>query len=198
MPKSVVVIGEGKTEEYYLLSLKGILKGLQIEPAIPKHSTSTKELEQMIEKSIKTGYETIICLIDMDNKQSKKNKENYQTLKKKYDGKTRKNNGLKSSIYFIENDRCIEIWFLYHFKYTTASFNSSDAVAKELKRFCKNYEKTTKFLTSCGGLHQYLLNHKGNMEDARINAKKSMEEIQTGVRTRTYSQMDEFFKRIID
>lgn len=194
MSKSVVVIGEGKTEEYYLLSLKGVLKGVQIEPAIPKHSTSTKELEQMIEKSIKTGYETIICLIDMDNKQSGKNKENYQALKKKYNGKTFENSGLKSSVYFIENDRCIEIWFLYHFKYTTASFNSSYAVAKELKHFCKNYEKTTKFLTSCGGLHQYLLNHKGNTEDARANAKKSMAEIQTGVRTRTYSQMDEFFK----
>ncbi|EKA79189.1 hypothetical protein HMPREF1205_02060 [Bacteroides fragilis HMW 616] len=155
---TIAVIGEGPTEKYYLKSLEGVIHA-QVKPVVPNHATSMAELERRIEQCIDDGYNMIFCLIDMDNKKEGRNRENYLRLKTKYHQKTiiKKRQGTESLIRFFENERCLEIWFLYHFKYTTQQFNSSNELAKELEHIC-NYEKTEDFFSrKCKGLHNFLL-----------------------------------------
>ena len=195
---TIAVIGEGPTEKYYLKSLEGIIRA-QVKPIVPNHATSMAELERRIEQCIDDGYNLVFCLIDMDNKKKGRNRDNYLKLKTKYHQKTitRKRQGTESTIRFFENERCLEIWFLYHFKYTTQQFNSSDELAKEMERICK-YEKTEDFLSrKCKGMHNFLLANGGDFEKAIANAEKSMSSKNREVREHTYSEMASFFHEVM-
>ena len=91
----------------------------------------------------------------------------------------------------------MEIWFLYHFKYTTQQFNNSNELAKELERIC-SYEKTEDFLSrKCRGLHNFLLANGGDLDKAIENSEKSiLSKLKEG-REHTYSEMADFFYEVI-
>lgn len=76
----IMIIGESITDFYYFNSLKDRFRDIQIEPTFPKHSTSIKELGNKIEEGIANGYAKIYCVIDMDNKDKAKEKEQYLNL----------------------------------------------------------------------------------------------------------------------
>ena len=194
--KAIAVIGEGITEQYYLLSIKH-LTTFQITPKLPKHSTGEDFVENEISKCIVDGYSTIYCLIDMDNKKSGKEKVKYQKLKAKYHTKVFKNKtiGTESEIIFFENERCLEIWFLFHFKNTTAEFTSQNDLLKELNKFCR-YEKTEKFFLSISGLNQYFIKNGGNLDTAKRNAETSLRRMNEHATDYTYSEMKNFFDLI--
>lgn len=193
---SIAVIGEGMTEQYYLQSLKDTMNA-HIEPKLPKHSTGLQYVETEIKNCIDKGYAQIICLIDMDNKKEGRDKQQYDKLKSKYHNRTisRPKEGIKSTITFFENEPCIELWFLYYFKYTTAYYEKSEKVTKELKSLC-NYEKTEQFFISTKGIHLFLIKHKGNFEKAKVHAAKSTQSRKTEKRDHTYSEMNDFFSLI--
>lgn len=195
---AIAVIGEGPTEKYYLKSLEGTIRA-QVKPVVPNHATSMAELERRIEQCIDDGYNMVFCLIDMDNKKEGRNRDNYLKLKTKYHQKTivRKRQGTESMIRFFENERCLELWFLYHFKYTTQQFNNSEELAKEMERICK-YEKTEDFLSrKCKGLHNFLLVNGGDFDKAMANAEKSMLSKNRDSREYTYSEMADFFHEVM-
>lgn len=86
--ETVVVIGEGITEKYYIQSLRDVLV---IKPtAIKPKNSSLEELEHSIEGAIKEGYSRIYCLIDKDNKvldgnpDHERNAKVYSNLRNKY------------------------------------------------------------------------------------------------------------------
>ena len=170
---TIAVIGEGPTEKYYLKSLEGIIHA-QVKPMIPNHATSMLELEGP-------------------------NRDNNIRLKTKYHQKpiTRKRQGTESLVRFFENERCLEIWFLFHFKYTTQPFNNSNELTKELERIC-NYEKTEDFLSrKCKGLHHFLLANGGNFDKAIDNSEKSLLSKLKEGREHTYSEMADFFHEVM-
>jgi len=193
---AIAVIGEGITEQYYLQSIKH-LANVQITPKLPKHSTGDKFVESEIKKCITDGYSKIYCLIDMDNKKNAKEKSDYLKLKGKYHNKKYKNKGIGTEIEikFFENERCLEIWFLYHFKNTTAEFATQSDLLRELNKFCK-YEKTEKFFLSTRGLNQYFIKNGGNFDDAKRNAEISLKRINELAIDYTYSEMKDFFELI--
>ena len=83
MRKSIVVIGEGITEKYYIESLRG-LSDFQIKPrSLNKKASNLKALEKEILDAANMGADEIYCLIDMDGKTEGKNKEEYLKLKNK-------------------------------------------------------------------------------------------------------------------
>ena len=51
---TILVIGDGPTEFYYLKSLSDVYRGLAIKPDYPKH-TNLKELGSKIEEGIRLG-----------------------------------------------------------------------------------------------------------------------------------------------
>lgn len=195
--ETIAVIGEGPTEKYYLKSLEGTIDA-QVKPLIPNHATSMIELQRRIEQCIDDGYNCVFCLIDMDNKKEGKNCENYLKLKQKYHRKNikRKQQGTETYVRFFENERCLEIWFLYHFKSTTKKYNNSDELVKELNRL-SGYEKTEDFFSrKIKGLHNFLLAQGGSLENAIKNADKSLQSKEKDGRDYTYSEMAEFFARV--
>lgn len=195
--ETIAVIGEGLTEKYYLKSLEGTIDA-QVKPLIPNHATSMGELQNRIERCIDDGYNCVFCLIDMDNKKEGKNRENYLRLKQKYHHKSikRKQQGTESYICFFENERCLEIWFLYHFKSTTKKYIDSEELVKELNKIC-GYEKTEDFFSrKTKGLHNFLLAKGGTLENAINNAGKSLQSKEKDGRDYTYSEMAEFFARV--
>ena len=195
---TTAVIGEGPTEKYYLKSLEGGIRA-QVRPIVPNHATSMLELERLIERCVDDGYDQVFCLIDMDNKKEGRNRDNYLRLKSKYHGKVirRKRQGTETKVCFYENERCLEIWFLYHFRYTTQPYHSSEELAKELERLC-GYEKTEEFLAKkCKGLHNFLLAHGGDFNRALANAERSMRSREADGRSHTYSEMAAFLVEVL-
>ena len=193
---AIAVIGEGITEQYYLQSIKH-LTNVQITPKLPKHSTGDKFVESEIKKCIADGYSKIYCLIDMDNKKNAEEKSEYSKLKGKYHNRKLKNKriGTEIDIRFFENERCLEIWFLFHFKNTTAEFITQNDLLKELNKFCR-YEKTEKFFLSTSGLHQYFIKNGGRFNAAKRNAESSLLRKNEHATDYTYSEMKDFIELI--
>lgn len=194
----VAVIGEGPTEQYYLMSVQGLLNA-NVFPKVVKDGLDY--LVARVEECLEEGYDTIFCLIDMDTKNSEKNRDAYNAFLKKYARKKIKNrqSGGYSEVIVIENHPCLEIWFYYYFRLTTGGFSSYEhlnPLKPELRKYLPEYEKRIEFFKKCGGLHQYLTGKGGHLEDAIKNSVKSMaqhEEYGMGA----YSSMAELFRYLL-
>lgn len=172
----IAVIGEGPTEQYYLLSIQGLMAA-NVYPKVVKDGM--EYLIARVEECIAEGYDKIYCLIDMDNKSGKKERAEYNAFLKKYCGKKIKNKvtGEETEIIIIENQPCLEIWFYYYFRLTTGlyySYEKINPLKPELMKFLPEYEKRIDFFKKCGGLHQYLTGKGGKIENALRNSEISM------------------------
>lgn len=172
----IAVIGEGPTEQYYLLSIQGLLP-VNVYPKIVKDGMDY--LIARVEECIADGYDKIYCLIDMDNKSGRKEKAAYSNFLRQYSGKQFKNRqtGGSTEVIIIENHPCLEIWFYYYFRLTTglySSYENLNPLKSELRKFLPEYEKRIEFFKKCGGLHQYLTSKGGNIEAALRNSQLSI------------------------
>ncbi len=172
----IAVIGEGPTEQYYLLSVQGLLNA-NVYPKVVKDGMDY--LIARVEECISEGYDTILCLIDKDNKSGVKAQKEYNAFLKKYSGKKIKNpqTGGTTEIIIVENSPCLEIWFYYYFRLTTGMFSSYEKLnplKPELRKFLPEYEKRIEFFKKCGGLHQYITSKGGDLLNAVSNSKNSM------------------------
>ncbi len=184
--KRVALIGDGKTEFAYIESLKIAFKdklsGYSLKPRLPKDS-SVKELERFIVDNL--DYDKVLCIIDMDTK-LKKQKEltDYLELKRKYKR--------KSHVIFYETHPCTELWFLYHFQYTTSVFGLFEPdLKRQLERKIPDYEKKPPFCT-----HQHIIKCGGDFDTAVVNGSKSIDSKNADDRSYTYSEMVLFFEEI--
>lgn len=172
----IAVIGEGPTEQCYLLSIQGLLP-VNVYPKVVKDGMDY--LIARVEECIAEGYDKIYCLIDMDNKSGKKEKCTYENFLRQYSGKQFKNRqtGGYTEVIVIENRPCLEIWFYYYFRLTTGLYSSYENVnplKPELRKFLPEYEKKIEFFKKCGGLHQYLTSKGGSIETAMRNSELSI------------------------
>ena len=146
--KPIVVIGEGLTEFYYFNSIRQAFRQLQIRPVYPRHSTSILELEEEIMKAIDADSQKIFCVVDMDNKKSPKEKETYERMKKRLEGKHKiKRTGLEYEIRFIETERCTELFFLFYFVYTSRLYANQTELFQELNKYCQFQKKEERTLS---------------------------------------------------
>jgi len=172
----VAVIGEGPTEQYYLMSVQGFLNA-NVYPKVVKDGM--EYLIARVEECIAEGYDKIFCLIDMDNKSGAKERQAYKSFVNKYSGKKIKNRqtGDTTEVIIIENHPCLEIWFYYYFRLTTgmySSYENLNPLKPELRKFLPEYEKRIDFFKKCGGLHQYLTAKGGDIEAAIRNSVLSI------------------------
>lgn len=172
----IAVIGEGPTEQYYLLSIQGIWP-VNIYPKIVKDGMDY--LISKVEDCLADGYDKVYCLIDMDNKSGQKEKDAYASFLRRFAGKKFKNNqtGGFSEVIIIENHPCLEIWFYYYFRLTTgvySSYEKLNPLKPELRKYLPEYEKRIEFFKKCGGLHQYLTAKGGDIMKAIENSNLSM------------------------
>lgn len=195
MKEAIAVIGEGITEYYFFNSIKDEYRQLNLKPSYPKHSSSLKDLEKEINKAIDMEYSQIFCVIDMDNKKEGKERQTYENLKRRLQGKhTVKRTGYQYEIHFIEMERCTELFFLFYFAYTSKCYGNQTELLNELNKHCP-YGKSEKFFRG-HALHQYFQQNGGNFMQALRNAAKSMKEKEEASRDYTYSQMAELFEAL--
>lgn len=193
--QTALILGEGPTEFYYFKSLCDVYKNITIKPDYPKH-TSIKELELKIEEGIAMGYSHIFCVIDMDTKDTEPERTQYAKLKAKYAKPINKpKKGIYCNVEFFETHRCTELFFLYYFRYTSRPYADQEALIKDLNRDVA-YQKTTDFFIKSKGLHSYFERNGGSLSEAVANANRSMDEIEAGDRTYTYSQLGRLMEKL--
>lgn len=190
---TILVLGEGPTEFYYLKSLSDVYKRLTIKPDYPKH-TNLQELEAKIVEGIQLGYRYVFCVIDMDNKGDEPICSQYAKLKNKYSKPINKpKQGIYSEVFFFETHICTELFFLYYFAYTSRSYNDQNSLLKDLNNYCE-YVKTEDFFKKCKGLHSYFEKHGGKLAQAIKNSNRSLKEMEKDNRNYTYSELGKMFE----
>jgi hypothetical protein len=138
--KTVAIVGDGHTERIYFSDLKETDRpaNLSIFPDYPRKMGSfIGVLERAIELS--NDYEMVFALVDMDKIIKEKQYDKYQKLKEQ---------AQKNGAIVLENNPCIEIWFLLHFITTGKLFNNCNEVSNQLNKRdrIKSYDKSEKFL----------------------------------------------------
>lgn len=192
--ESIAVIGEGITEFFYFNSLKDEFRQLKLFPSYPKHSSSLPDIQKEIDRAAERGYTLIFCIIDMDTKQNPDDRNKYNHFKQKNEGTHRSKKNGTYKVFFIENERCTELFFLYYFIYTSRQFTDQASLIKLLNKQC-HYEKTEHFFRT-HPLHQHFISSGGSLSQAINNSERSDKERHNSGRSHTYSQMHHFFKTI--
>lgn len=164
MKNSEIVIGEGITEKFYILSLLDTVK-IKPTPIVIK-PYNMEELERAIKQYAANGYTKIHCLIDMDNKvDNDTNMRKYQRLKQKYDRKKVKKT--ECDVLFYESHPSIELFFYYYFENSTAE-KTNNGLKSWLNHKC-DYETKPKY-----AFHKTFVRKGGCLRTAITNAKNSV------------------------
>ena len=77
---------------------------------------------------------------------------------------------------------------IYYFRYTSRPYDSQEPLLKDLNQ-CVEYRKTIEFFIKTRGLHGYFERNGGSLENAMVNASRSMDEILKSNRDYTYSEL---------
>ena len=195
--QTALILGEGPTEFFYFKSLCDVFKRLTIKPDYPKH-TNLKELDAKIAEGVAMGYSHIFCIIDMDTKDKEPERTQYQRLKAKYAKPIDKpKKGIYCEVEFFETHRCTELFFLYHFRYTSRPYDDQESLLKDLCQ-CVEYRKTIEFFKKSKGLHSYFERNGGSLDTATANANHSLEEKQQSDRDYTYSELGRLMGELKD
>jgi len=137
---AIAIVGEGIVEQIYFTQLKQSEKvNFSVKPDLPKHPTAQSIIDKAHELLSKE-YDMVFCIIDMDQiNQNQQSQVLYAQLKKTHQSQ---------KLIFIENNPCMELWFLLHFVETTRKFIDCTQPTKKLKTYIADYEKSRKFLES--------------------------------------------------
>lgn len=138
LKRTIFIIGEGLTEQYYFSHLKQIKNySCTIKPRF-FGKTDISQIEKVVKKLL-MGDIMVVCVFDADVSQRNR-AENERLAKFK---KTYKSN---NCVFICDSLPSIEFWFLIHFIETNKTFPTSKSVEKELKKHIKEYEKSKKYL----------------------------------------------------
>jgi hypothetical protein len=132
--KSIFVLGDGQTEQYYFSHLKR-LRGYnyKIRPRL-FDDLSIEDAESKIDQLLSGDADLILYFTDYDTIVNQEKKEKFLKFKKKYKDHL--------NVFILESMPSIEFWFLLHFKKTTKHFKNAKEVEKELKKKLENYSKS--------------------------------------------------------
>lgn len=151
----IAVEGNNKTEKIYFNNFEDSKKNFDISYA-RGNNTDPLKLVQMLIKEIKDNDLDLLdddmafCIFDTDIDPNK-NKVIVNAIKL----------ASKNNIKIITSSPCIELWFLLHYEYSTASM-SNDDVIKKLKNYYPKYKKNINIYPDI----------KDKMDIAIKNAKK--------------------------
>lgn len=162
-PGRVAVLGEGRTEQFYLKHLKAI-KGYNyaIRPLL-FDSISLKDATEIIDQLLHEGFGLIVFFMDFDTIVNQQRMREFNAFKKRY--------AKRKEVLVCESMPSIEYWFLLHFTKTTREFENSDQVVASLKRFIADYSKKIDWLEQPEWVTNLCAN--GKLSDA-INRSKEV------------------------
>lgn len=192
---TIAVIADGKTEKWYLESVKAhyrhdSLKGIRIEPQLPQKK-QIEELVNMAKGKVQEGYPTVILIVDFDEILANdcefvRFKQFYQV----YSGS--EHSSWMNNVLLVVNNPCLEYWYLLHFKQTDKFYNTYTDLKKDLLKQLSDYDKSKDYYCSTPDIFTRLGGEKG-LSDARKNVKPFLPfDIQT-CKEKGVSEMSKIF-----
>jgi hypothetical protein len=138
LQKRILILCEGVTEKIYLDSLKSTLnrqaqRGIEINIQQSRYSEPIKIISEAKRKKLtakqeKQPYDAIWLVFDDDNRSN---------MEKLY------SQAQKEGLSIAYNSISIELWFILHFERTAKIFNSAAEAENHLRKYIKNYSKTS-------------------------------------------------------
>lgn len=159
--RSVTILGEGLTEQYYFTHIRTLFGYHYTIKPYYFSVTSLAEMDKKINEAIADGG-FAIAVFDADvSSRNEVEKKKLESIRKKY---TKKKN-----VILCDSMTSIEYWFLLHFENTNRHFNNSNATEQELRKYITDYEKKVKFLQNIKWASELCKDEK--LETAIIRAK---------------------------
>ena len=136
--RSVTIIGEGATEQYYFTHIRSLFGYHYTIKPYYFSVTSLAEMDKKIAEAILDGGYAI-AVFDADvSSRNEVEKKKLESIRKKY--------AKKKNVILCDSMTSIEYWFLLHFENTNRHFKDAAATEQELKKHIPDYEKKVKFL----------------------------------------------------
>ena len=159
--RSVTILGEGLTEQYYFTHIRTLFGyHYTIKPYFFS-VTSLAEMDRKISEAISDGG-FVIAVFDADvSSRNEAEKKKLECIRKKY--------AKKKNVILCDSMTSIEYWFLLHFENTNRHFKDSAATEQELKKHITDYEKKVKFLQNIKWVSD--LCSEGKLETAKQRAE---------------------------
>lgn len=189
-PKKVILVayeGENKTEKNYLNNFSGREKDFIIK-VVPGNETDPVNLvKQTIQKVKELGLDLFeddkaYCIFDADIHPQK----NIQITKAI---KLAKNYGIVP----IVSTPCIELWFLLHYEYTTATINNNDVINR-LKKYYPKYEKNCDIYPEIKDKINFAINNSKKLEKYQLQNNRKLQMVETNPYTEMYKVIEEIIR----
>lgn len=136
--RSVTILGEGLTEQYYFTHIRTLFDFHYTIKPYYFSVTSLAEMDRKISEAIADGG-FAIAVFDADvSSRNEVEKKKLESIRKKY--------AKKKNVILCDSMTSIEYWFLLHFENTNRYFKDAAATEQELKKHILDYEKKVKFL----------------------------------------------------
>lgn len=184
----IAVEGNNKTEKLYFNNFEHYDSNFNISYA-KGNDTDPLGLVQMLIKEIKKLeldlYKTDIayCIFDTDV-DINKNKIINKAIKL----------ATKNKINVITSTPCIELWFLLHHIYTTASMEN-DEVIKRLKLYIPKYEKNINIFSDINNNMNLAIQRAKKLEKYQIDNGKIINTVEANPNTGIYKIVEELQKK---
>ena len=165
---TVAVVGEGEVERVYFHQLKQVEHiRFTVKPNLPKNSSIKAIVDKGLEL-LDAEFDTVFCVFDMDKVFRDPNiRQKYVEIKTKHQN---------DRFIFIENNPCIEYWFLLHYEQSARHFHTDAQLINQLKNHVSDYEKNVKYLTR-KGIYKLLKPHQPLARERAKQLKKKGHDI---------------------
>ena len=136
--KTLYIVGEGITEQYYFQHLKRLKEyTCTIRPRL-FGNTSISDIEKRITELLSDDVD-IICVFDADaSKRNPFENEQLKNLKNRY--------ATNKKVIICDSLQCIEYWFILHYEDICPAHNSGDETVRRLKKHIPDYDKSEQYL----------------------------------------------------
>ena len=159
--RSVTILGEGLTEQYYFTHIRTLFGYHYTIRPYYFSVTSLAEMDKKITEAVADGG-FAIAVFDADvSSRNEVEKKKLESIRKKYAN--------KKNVILCESMTSIEYWFLMHFENTNRHFKDSNATEQELRKHITDYEKKVKFLQNLKWVSELCAD--GKLETAINRAK---------------------------
>lgn len=170
LKKGIAVLGEGRTEQYYLKHLK---ERMGYKYAIRPYlfdSISLNTAERIIDDLLNEEYGLIVFFTDYDTIVNQSNQVAFNQFQTKYAN--------HRNVLICESMPSIEYWFLLHFVMTTKEYVNADQVMVDLRNHIPEFGKNIRFLEKSDWVQELL--NKMRMDTALVNAQKGLMQKDSG------------------
>ena len=136
--RSVTILGEGLTEQYYFTHIRTLFGYHYTIRPYYFSVTSLAEMDKKITEAVADGG-FAIAVFDADvSSRNEVEKKKLESIRRRYVN--------KKNVILCESMTSIEYWFLLHFENTNRHYKDSNATEQELRTHITDYEKKVKFL----------------------------------------------------